>query len=270
MNATLAPPLPAPSAPPSPASPVPAPTVTLHEEGMIVIEPGRLRGGPIRVAGPRGTVAVPESAKDVAGFRSWTTSDDFPDASRIDWVAGRIYVDLSMQRQQSHGLPKTEILRVVANRLVETGFGEITSDVTRVFLPEGETSCEPDLVLVSLAAIDSGRVVETPARDGSDGVEFVGPPEWAAEVVSPSSVDKDTRELLAAYYVGGVDEYWLVDCRDDAAGVAFTIHRRGAAGFEPVQPDADGFAASSILGKAYRLTRSRGRTGRWKYRLEER
>ena len=248
-----------------------APTVTLEAEGMVVIEPGRLFAGPIRVGGPRGTVTIPESAATPDGFRRWTVSDDFPENARIDRVGGRLFVDLSMQRQQAHGLPKTEIVRVLANRLAKFDFGELTSDVTRVFLPVGETSCEPDVVLVSYEALESGRVTETPAADGGDGVELVGPPELVVEVVSPSSVAKDTRDLPLGYFTGGVREYWLVDCRDDSAdAVGFTIHARGGSTFEPVAPDADGFAASAILGKAYRLARSRGRLDRWQYRLEER
>ena len=279
MTATLLPPPPAagPAAPPRTAEPSPreagrtAPTVTLESEGMVVIEPGRLLAGPVRVGGPRGVVTVPRAAATVPGFRKWTTSEDFPEIGRVDLVGGRIYVDLSMQRQQAHGLPKTEIVRVLANRNVVSQFGELTSDVTRVFLPVGETSCEPDVVLVSYEALESGRVTETPGADGDDGVELVGPPELVVEVVSPSSVTKDTRQLPAGYFVGGVTEYWLVDCRDDdAAEVGFTIHARGGGTFEPVAADADGFAASGVLGKSYRLTRERARLGRWLYRLEER
>ena len=96
-------------------------------------------------------------------------------------------------------------------------------------------------------------------------------PELVVEIVSPSGEHKDTERLPPAYFAGGALEYWLVDCRDDAAGaVGFVIHARGEAGFAPVAPDADGFAASAVPGAAYRLTRARGRPGRWAYRLEER
>ena len=222
------------------------------------------------VQGERGEVEIPPGAFTLNGFRQWTRSDGFPDHARIDFVAGLLYVDLTMQRQQSHGLPKTEIVTGINLRNRSLDYGEVTSDVTRVVLPDADTSCEPDVVLVSYDAIESGRVTETAAKDGSDGVEFVGPPELAIEVVSPSSVEKDTGRLLDAYFVGGVTEYWLVDCRDDDAPPTFMLHRRGDDVFEAVPPDADGFAASAVLGKSYRLTRTRGRLGRWQYRLEER
>ncbi|WP_171189059.1 Uma2 family endonuclease [Alienimonas chondri] len=227
--------------------------------------------GPVRVAGPRGVVTIPASAATVEGFRRWTRSDEFPEQARIDLIADRIFVDLSMQRHQAHALPKTEIVRVLANLLVESGLGELASDVTRVFLPDSGTSFEPDVVLVSFESIESGRVTETAAKDGADGVEFVGSPSLVVEVVSPSSVGKDTVDLPAGCFEGGVGEYWLVDCRDDEVeSVGFVVHARGEAGFEAVEPDADGFAASPVLGKAYRLSRDRGRLGRWAYRLEER
>ena len=272
MPATLPPPATHPAGPPPAAGPPGvASFVELDGEGMVAIESRRLLAGPIRVGGPRGTVTVPETAADLDGFRQWTLSDEFPDNARIDFLAGRIFVDLSMQRHQAHALPKTEIVRVLANRLVENPLGELASDVTRVYLPDGGASFEPDVVLVSFEAIESGRVTETAAKDGSDGVEFVGPPELVVEIVSPSSVGKDTVELPAGCYAGGVAEYWLVDCRDDAAEeVGFLIHARGEAVFAAVEPDADGFAASPTLGKAYRLSRQRGRLGRWTYRLEER
>ncbi len=275
MIQTLEPPAAGRSVPPllrgSSIAPSGAAAVTLEGDGLIAIEARRLTHGPVRVAGPRGTVTIPASAATMEGFRRWTRSDGFPDNARIDLVADRIFVDLSMQRHQAHALPKTEIVRVLANLLVETGFGELASDVTRVYLPGGNTSFEPDIVLVSFESIESGRVTETAAKHGTDGVEFVGPPELVVEVVSPSSVGKDTVELPAGCFAGGVGEYWLVDCRDDAAvAVGFAIHRRGETGFEEVERDADGFVASAILSKTYRLTRSRGRLDRWAYRLEER
>ncbi|MGH2371090.1 MAG: Uma2 family endonuclease, partial [Chloroflexota bacterium] len=38
-----------------------------------------------------------------------------------------------------------------------------------------------------------------------------GPPDWAAEVLSPSTRRTDLREKLAEYARAGVREYWIVD-----------------------------------------------------------
>ena len=43
------------------------------------------------------------------------------------------------------------------------------------------------------------------------------------EIVSDSSVAKDTRRLPAAYHKAGVGEFWLVDARGPET--SFTIHR---------------------------------------------
>ena len=63
-------------------------------------------------------------------------------------------------------------------------------------------------------------------------------------------------------------EYWLVDCRGDAAEL--TIHGRGTDRFEPVAVDADGFQPSATLGRSYRLVRGLDPLGEPKFTLEER
>ena len=222
------------------------------------------------VTGFRGSVAVPSDAWTLPGFRRWALSDDFPQHARVDFLDGVVHVDVAGVSLASHGRVLTEFVTTVSNRVRACESGEVTTSRTRVTLPAAAASVTPDLAFVSYDSLAAGRLTETPADDGTDSIEFVGPPDLLIEIVSPSSVKKDVRRLLDAYFIGGVTEYWLVDCRDDDAPPAFTLHRRGDDEFEPVPPDADGFAASAVLGKSYRLTRTRGRLGRWQYRLEER
>ena len=219
------------------------------------------------VQGERGSILLPSRLDTLDEFRAWALSSDHPDLGRIDFIDGTVCVDLMTDRLESHGRPKNELIRVISNRVRELMAGECYSDVTRVALPDAGTSCEPDFVFVSFEALRSGRVVTTPSADGRDETELLGPPDLTVEVVSPSSVEKDTGRLLRAYDRGGVREYWLVDCRD---GVAFTLHRRGPGGFEAAETDADGFAPSAVLGRAYRLSREIGPLDRWFSKLEER
>jgi Uma2 family endonuclease len=86
-----------------------------------------------------------------------------------------------------------------------------------------------------------------------------------AEIVSDSSVGKDTKRLPAAYFAAGVKEYWLVDAR--AENMQFTIHTRGEQAFEPMLPGADAYQASPVFARAFHLTRERNRRGNWKYDL---
>ena len=84
------------------------------------------------------------------------------------------------------------------------------------------------------------------------------------EVISQSSVVKDTQVLREAYYHAGIREYWLVDARGDE--IDFQILVRGNAGFAPVESN-DGMTASEVLPASFRLTRARDRVGLWKYTL---
>ena len=262
MSAILAPPRrPAPPADPPPArrrgrGPAPRPAAASPP--------------PTSPPQPEGAAAVviPASALTYEGFRAWTRSETFPDHGRIDYLRGDLFVDLMAERFEPHGLPKQELSRVLGNRAVTLGTGEVLPDGTRIALPGVESSFEPDLAFLTEEAVRSGRVRLVPTADGDATVEFAGPPDLVAEIVSPSSEHKDEVRLPAECFAGGVTEYWLVDCRGD--GLVFLIHRRAGAAFEPVEPDGEGFVASEVLGRSYRLTRTPGTVTDWRYRLEER
>lgn len=102
-------------------------------------------------------------------------------------------------------------------------------------------------------------------RYGEPGryVEIEGPPDLIVEVVSDSTIRKDTIRLPRAYFEAGVKEFWLADGRKE--DLTFVIHSRSESGFSPVQSDAEGFQASTVLGQSFRLDRSRDRLGAWQY-----
>ena len=93
-------------------------------------------------------------------------------------------------------------------------------------------------------------------------------PDLVVEIVSASSVGKDTVRLPALYWAAGVQEFWLADARKER--LIFQIHRRGASGFDPVLPDAAGFQHSAVLECDYRLERYRDVDGHWNFNLIER
>ena len=94
-----------------------------------------------------------------------------------------------------------------------------------------------------------------------------GPPDLIVEIVSDSSVTKDTRRLPAAYFRAGVREFWLADARGDEP--VFVIHSPGPDGFEPAVRDADGFQPSAVLGCRFRLDAARDQDGNWEFDLRE-
>jgi Uma2 family endonuclease len=49
-------------------------------------------------------------------------------------------------------------------------------------------------------------------------------PDLIVEIVSDTSVRKDTERLPVSYFAAGVGEFWLIDARRDP--LEFLIHRR--------------------------------------------
>lgn len=215
-------------------------------------------------------VAIPLDVRTLADFRRWAQSDDFPERGRIDFIAGNIEVDMSPEDLFVHGTLKTEIVATLLQRVKELDLGCLFVDKTRASNEAANLSVEPDVVLVTHADIDEGRVRFVPKATGEEDrfVEVEGSPALVVEIVSDSSVQKDTRRLPVAYYAAGVAEFWLIDAR--SAELLFMIQRRGASGFEPAASDEAGFQRSDVLGVSYRLDRSRHRRGFWVYDLAAR
>jgi Uma2 family endonuclease len=215
-------------------------------------------------------IEIPMNLRSLAEFRAWTATDAFPQRGRIDYLAGRIEVDMSPEDLHTHGKLKTEILVVVGRRVKDLRLGETYTDRARVSNPRAELSTEPDVVFVSDASLNLGRVRLIPrAAGGADRyLELEGSPDLIVEIVSDSSVVKDTQRLPPAYFAAGVTEFWLIDAR--GADLLFRIHRRGAAAYEPADCDPQGYQYSAVLAAWYRLDRSRNEFGRICFDLGER
>jgi len=212
---------------------------------------------------------IPANLGDLAEFRRWATSDDYPETGRIDFVTGRIEVDMSPEDLHTHGTPKVELVRVLANRVRRRELGELYTDRTRVSCPGADLSVEPDIVFVSNESLDAGRVRLIAKASGQPDryVEVEGPPDVVVEIVSDSSVRKDKKRLPPKYWQAGVAEFWLVDARSGA--LHFRVFRHGDAAYEPAPRRDDGFQYSTIFDCWYRLVRRRNRHGRWQYTLRE-
>lgn len=215
-------------------------------------------------------VEVPLDLRTLAEFRRWALSDDFPSQGRIDYLQGRIEVDMSPENLFGHGIPKVELIRVLAQRVKDDRVGLLFADRTRVSCQEAGLSAEPDLVVVRGESLDAGRVRLVPAASDAPGqfVELEGGPDLVVEIVSDGSVAKDTRRLPESYFAAGVREFWLVDARGHE--MSFKIHERGATEFVTVAADPEGFQRSQVLAAHYRLRRSADSRGFWTYDLDQR
>lgn len=214
-------------------------------------------------------VEIPLNLTSLADFRRWALSDDFPDRGRIDYVAGRIEVDMSPEDFFCHGTLKTEIVGVMHGRVKRARLGHLVTDRTRVSSVEADLSAEPDVVFLSHATLESGRARLVPKAGGAPGryVELEGAPDLIVEIVSDSSVSKDSRRLPPAYFAAGVEEFWLADARGE--GLSFQIYRRGESGYEAVVADSDGYQASAVFDCRYRLDGRRDAKGHWTFDLLE-
>ena len=208
---------------------------------------------------------IPGDLATLTAFRRWALSNDFPTTGRIDWVASHIEVDMSPEDIFTHGTLKTALVARLWPLATARDIHLFTGE-TRVSSEAGDLSVEPDVVAVSDAAIEEGRVRLVPAAGGRPDrfVELEGGPELIVVIVSDSSVRKDTQRLPAAYHAAGVREFWLIDAR--RADVQFTIHRWDPSGYV-ADVAADGTQRSTVFGCTFSLVRSRNASGRFVYDL---
>jgi Uma2 family endonuclease len=99
-------------------------------------------------------------------------------------------------------------------------------------------------------------------REGQGIMELEGTADLVLEVVSKTSVRKDTVLLRDLYFKAGVREYWLVDVRDGA--MAFDILQPTPEGYVAV-PGVDGWVASRVLGKRFQLQKKTDPLGHPQY-----
>lgn len=212
---------------------------------------------------------IPAGILDLPAFRAWLHSPSFPERGRIDWLRGRMEVDMSPENLRTHGSPKTAIAGALWNRIYETRRGHVYIDRGRITSPVAGLSAEPDVLVVLAGSLESGRVkfVALPS-DPEGSIELEGAADLVVECVSKSSVRKDTIRLKEIYHQAGVREYWIVDARRDPASFEVLVHR--PQGYEASPPDADGFRASPVLGADVRFVRDGESGGLVFFRLDVR
>jgi Uma2 family endonuclease len=215
----------------------------------------------------RDSFEIPADVQSLADFRRWALSDVFPEKGRIDFISGRIEVDMSPEDLFCHGTLKSEIAGVLSYLVKRGKLGHLFIDSTRVSCPQAALSCEPDIVFVSRESIASGRVRLVPKASGLPGryVEVEGAPDLVVEVVSDTSVEKDTRRLPLVYFRAGMREFWLADARSDRP--TLVIHHRGPSAYVPADRDADGFQQSLVFGRRFRLDSTWEPQGYWSFDL---
>lgn len=208
-------------------------------------------------------VSIPSWVVDMESFRRWADADDFPEDGRIWYLQGEVWVDMSKEQIFTHVLVKTEITIVLGN-LVKVGqVGLFLADGALLSNMAADISGKPDATFVSQDTLQSDRVHLVEGWEQGH-VELEGTPDMVLEVVSDSSVHKDTVILRKAYWQAGIREYWLVDARQEP--IRFDIFRRTAKGYTATRKQ-DGWLKSAVFGKSFQLTQRAGALGHPEYTL---
>lgn len=211
-------------------------------------------------------VIVPASAHTLDGFRAWAKSSDFPECGRFSFIDQEIIVDMSPEELEKHNKVKGEIGYGVIHLNKKLKLGEFYSDGTLLTNVEAGLSTEPDGTFVTWTSFDTGRIRLIP-REGEEGeyIELEGTPDCVMEVVSDSSVHKDTKKLRAQYFRAGIPEYWLIDARGPK--IKFQILIRGDTDYVAA-PGRAGWQESRLFRRRFRLVRRRNQANRWEYILQ--
>lgn len=212
---------------------------------------------------------VPADVFNMDRFRDWIHSDQFPERVRAAYIAGEIEVDMSPEELETHNKLKSDLHGHLWLHIKQHDLGDLLSDGALLVCPEAELATEPDMMFCSWDSLRQGRVRYGEYVKGSSRlVEVVGAADLVVEIVSNSSVRKDTVLLRQRYFEAGVREYWLIDARGDE--IAFELLVRGADQYLPADADSDGYQFSPVLNSRFALSRERNPVGGFRYRLRQR
>jgi Uma2 family endonuclease len=212
------------------------------------------------------SVDIPDGISDLARFRRWVHSDDFPETGRICFLDGRVWIDISKEQVFTHNQLKQEFNLVVGGVVKAERLGRFFPDGLFLTNDRAQLACQPDGTFVSRQTLKSGRVhLVEGEKEGY--LELEGTPDMVLEILSASSVEKDKETLFDLYWRAGIPEYWVVDAREDR--LEFDIFRHGAGGYVGTRKHA-GWLKSGVFGKSFRLSRQLDDMGNPEYGLSVR
>jgi len=206
-------------------------------------------------------VSVPGWVVDLQSFRRWTDADDYPEKGRIWWLRGEVWIDMSKEQIFTHNQVKTEITVVLGHLVKSERLGLFLSDGILLSNFAADVAGNPDSTFLSTGTLQSDRIRLIEGKEEGH-VEIQGEPDMVLEVVSTSSVQKDTVTLRQVYWEAGVREYWLVDARKEP--LQFDILRYTAKGFVATRKQG-GWLKSAVFGRSFQLSRQTNALGHPEY-----
>lgn len=216
-----------------------------------------------------GDVSIPAEAFDLAGFRRWVHSPEFCERGRFSYLAGEFYVDMAAEEIHTHNVVKLAVTADLRAWTRPRNLGKLLADRAFYVNRPVDLATEPDLMFVAWDTLRSGQARLVEVVEGSGRfLEVQGAVDLTVEIVSDSSVRKDTQRLLDLYFAAGVGEYWLIDARGE--DVSFKLFVRGDGGFVERAPDAEGYRHSDVLQGKFALNREVDPVGGFEYVLHAR
>ncbi len=211
-------------------------------------------------------LVVPNWVNDLESFRRWSDDDAFPENGRISFLRGEVCVDMGKEQLFTHNRLKTVITIVLGGMVDARRLGLYFGDGAFLSNVEADVSNQPDGMFVATESVRSGRVRIVEGR-ASGHVELEGSPDMVLEVVSDSSVTKDTVTLREDYAAAGVREYWLIDARSEPA--RFDILKLAGGAYAATRRRG-GWLRSGVFACDFRLTPQDSELGFPAFALEAR
>src|SRR5262245_51622462 len=217
----------------------------------------------VAVCNERDRIDVPKWVVSLGSFRRWVQSDECPEKGRIEYIKGKVWIDMSREQAFSHNQVKAEIAIVLGGLVKREQLGLYFVDGMRLTNKRINFSAVPDGTFVINDSFRSRRARLVKGRE-KGFTELAGIPDLLVEVVSDSSEDKDTEWMMKNYWESGVPEYWLIDARDEP--LRFDIFRRTAKGYTQARKQG-GWVKSTAFGRSFRLTKGVNALGQPEYTL---
>jgi Uma2 family endonuclease len=192
-------------------------------------------------------VTIPSWLVDHSSFLRWVNSAEAPEKGKYEFYHNQLWMDASRETL-FHNQIKSIINRHLGIWAEQQALGDYFDDGMLMSQTDLSISCEPDGMFIAEETYSSGEVT---LQHGDKSMTIVGSPDMVLEVISKSSVLRDTKTKRQLYHQAGVREYWVVDSR--LAQPTLVIYQRGSKTYVPVKAKA-GWLKSNVFGASFKLT----------------
>lgn len=103
-------------------------------------------------------VHIPDGISNLAVFRSWFHSEQFPESGRICYLDGQVWVDMSKEQIFTHNQVKQEFNLAIGGLAKSRRLGRYFPDGLLLTNDRANLASQPDGTIVTRRTLVSGRV----------------------------------------------------------------------------------------------------------------